>query len=307
MAGILGPLIQVATQAMAGGLRGQNAGDQQALENRAQEERLRLAEEESRQRGLEGQQRQGLVEAQIAELNRRRQEYVPTTQQEAIDLELGQHPERLMKPEADAQLRNIDPLSPEGIKARLEYDRLQRRPSSFNRDYSKGSEDGDGSGDGESLADQFKLINAVGGIQDDLDRRIGRHERALPKPYTEQGDVFKATHPDSAAFDQSRARDSAAIGTLQGRYDELGDTRAGLVQRILSGGAKGEGGKSAENATPHSGKSGMEAYQERIAELTQQLQEALAQVPPDDPSRAAMTKRYQELSAQAAREAGLAQ
>ena len=92
MAGIVGPLIQAAVAGIGGGLRGQNEGDQLALENRAQERRLKLAEEESARRA-------GLVEAQIAELNRRQHEYVPTTKQEAIDYELATHPERLQRPE----------------------------------------------------------------------------------------------------------------------------------------------------------------------------------------------------------------
>jgi hypothetical protein len=300
MAGILGPLIQVATQGMAGGLRGQNAGDQQALENRAQQQRLQLAEEESRQRAEEMRQRAGLVQAQIDELNRRRQEYVPTTEEESIDYQLRSHPERLQKPDSDAQLRNIDPLSPEGIAARLEYERNRPRPTSFDREYGA-----PGTAGGPSLADEFKLVGAIGAEQDDVDRRIARRERDMVPKWHDIGLAGQALHPDSASWDQGRARDSTAIDGLQKRYDQLGETRSGLVNRLLQGGAKGEGGKSEENATPHNGKEGLAAYQERLDELTQQLQEALAQVPEGDPSRAAMTKRFQELSAQAAREAGL--
>lgn len=299
MAGILGPLIQAAVRGVGGGLAGQNQGDQLAFENRERMNRQRLLDQES-------QQRAGLVQAQIDELNRRQHEYVPTTEQEAIDYELGIHPERLQRPDRPEQERNIDPLSPEGIKARLAYERQRPRPTSFDRDY---SDDGDapaGAAGGKSLADEFKLIGALGSMQDDVQHRIDRRSSQMPKPFHELGIVQKET-TDSAAWDQHRAADSTAIDQLQHRYDELGDIRSGLVGRLLGGGAKGEGGKSEGNATPHDGTNGLEAYQRRVDELTQQLQEALAQMPEGHPNRAKATARYQQLVNQAAREAGLIQ
>lgn len=303
--GFLGGLINAGVTAVAGGLRGQNEGDD-VLYERRQKEHERLVREYAAKRALERQEKEDASEAELRKAqegyyNRGREAYVPTTLEEAQALERAKHPERD---------RNIDPLSDEGISRRT---RLERGLSGIPTRGKLG---------GTGTAEDVKNLNSV---IDDSDREVGRAEKdaAALGPWSPG---MTLTYPDSAAYENTvRQPAQARVGELRGRRDQFARTRDGIVAgqfgigQEFAGGVdggsssdhparpgghtSGSGGAGSTTVTPGTGAgsarlSGPDPQQmrARIQQLTTEYQAALAERGPNGEKRdpAKLQQRYLE-------------
>ena len=180
-----------------------------------------------------------------------------------------------LRPPAPPAPRNIDPNSPEGIEARLDYDRRRVRPRA-------------GSGRPGGLTDTQREQRAVAGQIDDTRSDLARAERESAPRMTRPAFLPKEREGQFVADSTAAAR---KIGGLQQRADSLTAVNDQLVARMRDGDG---GGTRPSFSDVGSGGSSGPAPQGDIAALRAQARDAIERGAPVDAVRA----RFKKLTGQ---------